>query len=167
MAIKIDLQHIKMMGIEREEENFNFRAYLKMHDLGSEEIDAIVHRIADEVVPQIDCTKCANCCKQIKPVLDKDDVSKFARGLNISVSEFKKKYLAASDEQPAQFEFNKLPCPFLKNDQCSNYEYRPKDCRSYPHLHKKDFVSRLFGVIDNYEICPIVFHAYEKLKTEL
>ena len=45
------------------------------------EIDAIVREIVAEVTSQIDCTKCANCCHQIRPVLDKDDVSKFALGL--------------------------------------------------------------------------------------
>jgi len=87
MATKIDLQHIKRMGIEREDENLSFRAFLKSHDLPSTEIDAIVHEITEEVVSQIDCTKCANCCKQIRPVLDKDDVSRFALGVNIPVSE--------------------------------------------------------------------------------
>jgi Fe-S-cluster containining protein len=71
------------------------------------------------------------------------------------------------DDPSGRFEFNKVPCPFLADNQCTNYAYRPENCRSYPHLHKKDFVSRLFGVIDNYEICPIVFHVVEQLKIEL
>jgi Fe-S-cluster containining protein len=167
MGITIDLEYIKEMAIEREEVNLEFRAYLKQHDMAPKEIDAIVHGIADRVSSQIDCTKCANCCKQIRPVLDKDDISNFALGLKIPVSEFQEQYLSRDEENSSKHRFNELPCPFLKNDQCSNYNYRPRDCRSYPHLYKKDFVSRLLGVVENYEVCPIVFNVYEQLKAEI
>ncbi len=103
----------------------------------------------------------------MSPVLDEDDISRFVLGLDISASEFQTKYLNAEDDTSSRFEFNAQPCPFLKNDQCSNYAHRPKNCQSYPHLHKKGFTTRLLGVIDNYEICPIVFHVYELLKAEL
>lgn len=167
MEIIIDLEYIKEIAKEKDEENWGFRAFLKQLDMAPREIDAVVHRIAEEVVSQIDCTKCANCCKQISPVLDKDDVSTFALGLKMPMSEFKEQYLIPDEEAPLNYRFKELPCPFLKNDRCSNYDYRPKDCRSYPHLHKKYFTSRLLGVIGNYEVCPIVFNTYEQLKTQL
>ena len=167
MGISIDLKYIKEMARERDEENWEFRSFLKQHDIAPKEIDAIVHRIADEVTSQIDCTKCANCCKQIRPLFDKADVSKFALGLKITMSEFQEQYLIQDEEDLSKQRFDELPCPFLKNDQCSNYNCRPKDCRSYPHLHKKDFASRLWGVVSNYEVCPIVFNVYEQLKIEL
>ncbi|MBW1737720.1 MAG: hypothetical protein JRJ69_09220 [Deltaproteobacteria bacterium] len=50
---------------------------------------------------------------------------------------------------------------------CSHYELRPEACRSFPHLHKEEFVSRLMGVIQNYAVCPIIFNVYERLKNEL
>ena len=167
MKITLDLKYIEKMAKERDEENWEFRAFLKQHEMASRELDAIVHRIAAEVTSQIDCTKCANCCQQIRPVLDKEDVSKFALGLKISRSEFQEQYLSQDDENVSKHIFNELPCPFLKNQRCSNYDFRPQDCRSYPHLHKKDFSSRLWGVVANYEICPIVFNVYEQLKIEL
>jgi len=34
-------------------------------------------------------------------------------------------------------------------------------------LHKKEFVFRLWGVVDNCSICPIVFNVYEHLKDKL
>ena len=49
------------MAKERDEENWEFRAFLKQYDMAPKEIDAIVHRITDEVTSQIDCIKCANC----------------------------------------------------------------------------------------------------------
>jgi uncharacterized protein len=167
MVIEIDLEYIKKMGAEREDENWEFRAFLKQQDLTRQEIDSIVHEITEGVSSEIDCTKCGNCCKQIRPVLDEEDISKFVLGLDMPVSEFKEQYLGAKDDHSSKFRLNELPCPFLENDQCANYEHRPKDCRSYPHLHKRGFVSRLWRVVDNYEICPIVFHVYEQLKAEL
>jgi Fe-S-cluster containining protein len=46
------------------------------------------------------------------------------------------------------------PCIFLRNRKCTIYHSRPFECRSYPHLHKKDFTFMLFGVLDNYSVCP-------------
>ena len=98
MAIQTDLKHIKGMGIKKEEENLNFRAFLKRHDMLPEEIDECVHEIANEISSKIDCTKCANCCKQIRPVLDEDDISRFALGLDIPISEFRQQYLSADED---------------------------------------------------------------------
>jgi len=67
-------------------------------------------------------------------------------------------------DEDGDLHFKLLPCPFLLDKKCSIYDSRPADCKSYPHLHKKDFLSRLFGVIDNYSNCPIVFNVYEELK---
>jgi hypothetical protein len=40
------------------------------------------------------------------------------------VSQFKKKSLKPHEEQ-GKFVFKKKPCPFLKNNLCSNYSHRP------------------------------------------
>ncbi|MFQ5707232.1 MAG: YkgJ family cysteine cluster protein [bacterium] len=167
MEIETDLKAIERMAEEKEKENWKFRGFLKQLDIEIEELDAIVHRINDEVIAQIDCTECGNCCKHVKPTLDKDDVSKFASGLKISIGEFREKYLIQDADDPSEYTFNALPCPFLENNMCLNYECRPKACASYPHLHKDEFVFRLWGVVNNYSICPIVFNVYERLKSEL
>ena len=85
----------------------------------------------------------------------------------VQFPKFRERYLREDEENPSHYIFKELPCPFLRNNKCSNYGYRPKDCKSYPHLHKKDFIFRLWGVVENYEICPIVFNVYEQLKIEL
>jgi Fe-S-cluster containining protein len=167
VEIIIDLKHIEEMAKEKEEENWAFRSFLKQHDMAGKELDALVHQITDEISSQIDCTKCANCCKQIRPVLDQDDISEFASGLKMAEPEFQEIYLSPHEEISAKQVFNGLPCPFLTDNRCSNYACRPKDCRSYPHLHKEGFVTRLWGVVENYAICPIVFNVYEQLKAEL
>jgi len=167
METTLDLQRIQKLAKERDDENWEFRAFLKGIDLPAKKLDALVRRIYAEVSAQIDCTQCANCCQKINPVLDQADVARFAQGLGLARAEFQAKYLRPDQDQPFKACFSALPCPFLKQKRCSNYDFRPEDCRSYPHLHKRDFGSRLWGVIENYEICPIVFNVYEQLKLEL
>ena len=167
MHIELDLDKIKLLGEKRSDDNFRFRSYLKNLEIEIDKLDKLVHIINDEVTSQIDCTQCANCCNTISPLLSLDDVSKFAKGINISSQELITTYCIKSESDIDKFSFNKVPCPFLKDNKCTNYEYRPEDCMDYPHLHKEHFVFRLWGAIDNYSICPIVFNVYEKLKEEL
>lgn len=165
--METDLEKIKLIGKKKEDENWKFRSYLKGLDIEEEELDKIVHDINDDVTSQIDCTKCANCCKVCDPVLDTDDIFKLSTSLRMTVDEFKTAYLIESEEEKDCYNFNKVPCPFLENNKCTIYADRPKVCESYPHLHKDEFWTRLMGVVQNYSVCPIVFNVYEKLKQEL
>ena len=165
--IETDLEKIHALARQKEEENWEFRSFLKgFCPLSPEEIDRLVHKLNREVSLLIDCTKCGNCCRKMKPVLNHSDIERFAKGLNISVAQFKEQYLVKCNEK-GKFWFKTESCPFLSNNRCSQYLLRPADCRSYPHLHKKDFVFRLINVIENYAICPIVFNVYERLKSKL
>ena len=166
MKLETDLNKIQKLSKKNDPENWNFRAFLKGYDATIEEMDSIVHELYQRIASAIDCTKCANCCKKVRPVLDQEDIQKCSEGVGISVSQFKMKYLIPHKEQ-GKLVFKEKPCPLLKNNLCSIYRHRPKDCKSFPHLHKKEFVFRLWGVVDNCSICPIVFNVYEQLKDEL
>jgi uncharacterized protein len=157
-----DLNKIEIIAKEKEDENWIFRSFLKFYD---EEIDSIVHEMYHVVSSKVDCTNCGNCCKKIQPILDTDDITKLSKPLNINIVDFTDSFL--KEDEDGNNVFKKQPCPFLENNKCTHYDSRPNACVSYPHLHKKGFVSRLFGVIDNYSICPIVFNVYELLKKEL
>jgi Fe-S-cluster containining protein len=163
----IDLPFIAQEALDKEEENVAFRSFLKNLDMPSSELDNIVHDIYDVVSSQIDCTKCANCCKLIQPLFSHKDISSFAAGLQVTPSIFADTHLVPSEDKPGKFEFNVQPCPFLTDNLCANYAARPRSCSSFPFLDKKDFRSRLWGVLFNYELCPIVYHVYEELKQEL
>ena len=165
MNIITDIKYIEQYAKEHDKENWKFRDFLKYRDF--ENLDDIVHNLYNEVSEKIDCTKCGNCCKTVRPVLDSEDISRFAFGLKIKINEFKSKYIIADKDIPDGEIFNKLPCPFLNDKLCSNYSHRPKNCELYPHLHNDDIVSRLWGIVDNYSVCPIVFNVYEQLKLEL
>jgi len=158
-----DLEKIKQSGEEREKENFDFRSWLKMQD--PKKIDKMVHRLNQIYSSKIDCTACGNCCIVIRPLVSNKDIKRITRYLNLSEDEFEKEYTEIDNEGDRLFK--NLPCRFLLNKRCSIYPYRPFECRSYPHLHKKDFTYRLFGVIENYSVCPIVFNVYEDLKLQL
>ena len=167
MHLETNLNKIKVLGEQKLKENYKFRTYVKNLDVEIEELDMYVHKINDQITRQIDCTECANCCKTISPVLDEEDVNKFARGLKIHPKELINNFCIRDDEEPDKYQFKNVPCPFLQDNKCSNYDYRPKDCQSYPHLQNDKVIFRLWGIIDNYSICPIVFNAFEILKADL
>ena len=159
-----DLTKIKKLAIEKENENWDFRSFLKGQSL--KKIDSIVEKLYQKISLEIDCKKCTNCCKEMQPVLDSEDIEKLTKSLDISATQFKTRFLK-KDTESKNYMFKKKPCPFLKSNLCSCYAFRPKDCVSYLHLHKKNFTCRLIGVIENYAICPIVFNVYECLKEEV
>jgi len=168
MKVETDLKKIKKTAEKKEDENWEFRSFLKGYDIEVEELDSIVHGLFEEVYREIDCTACGNCCREISPVLEQEDIERLSRGLGISPENFKERFLIKGDKDYSEgFIFRKKPCPFLKGNLCSHYELRPEACRSFPHLHKEEFVFRLIGVVENYDVCPIVFNVYEQLKTEL
>jgi Fe-S-cluster containining protein len=161
--METDLIKIKNLSKEREDENWSFRTFLKGYDIKN--LDTIVHKLFMQVSEAIDCTACGNCCKKIQPILKKKDINKLSKSLNITPDQFISKYV--NKDEDGERILNQLPCPFLKDNKCTQYDSRPIDCASYPHLHKKDFVFRLIGVVNNYSICPIVFNVYEGLKRKL
>ena len=165
--METNLYRIKKFSRKNEKENWKFRTFLKWCDLPEEKIDSIVHELFQEVSKKIDCKMCANCCKEALPLLDQTDINRFSEGLGISSLEFKEKYLVEAERESGKYTFNKKPCPFLKDNICSHYDLRPEDCRSFPHLHKKEFTSRLINVIENCSLCPIVYNVYELLKDEV
>ena len=166
MKLETDPKHVEQLAKEREDENWRFRSFLKGVDLDIEEIDAIVHRIYEAVSRQIDCRSCGNCCRKVLPTLSRTEVSRLASGLDLSEAELTRRYLQPAREKK-MFSFNATPCPLLSGNLCTAYAFRPDDCKSFPHLHKPEFVFRLMGIVEDCSICPIVFNVFEQLKDEL
>ena len=158
-----DLKKIEQLGKRNEDENLDFRAFLKGQD--PDEIDRRVHRLYKEISAQIDCSKCANCCKKQTPGLSQKEAEQISSHLNMALEDFRDQYVET--DWTGRMMLKDQPCVFLKDNACTISHIMPEDCRFYPYLHKDDFVSRLFGVIDNYSVCPIVFNVYEGLKEEL
>lgn len=163
--METDPGRIKELAERKLEKNLEFRAFLKNYNIRRGDLDSIVHRLYREVSQQIACTDCANCCREVAPGMGGEDIARLSKVLGISASEFQEKYLA--EGQYGGLIIKQKPCPFLKGNRCAYYKFRPEDCRSYPHLHIKDISFRLFKVVSNCYICPIVYNVYERLKEEL
>lgn len=157
------ITEIERLAKERENENLNFRTYLKGKD--SNYIDHLVKELNRYFTEEIDCTKCGNCCTKLKPILAESDIDRLVKVNKMSRTKFKKEYVEMDKE--GDMLFKNLPCSFYKNKKCTIYNYRPSDCQEYPHLHKPEFTSRLFGILENYAVCPIVFNVVEALKERL
>ena len=148
MQLEKNLVSIKEIAKQKKNENASFHNFLKEQD--SDKIDAIVHRLNDEITPRIDCLECGNCCHSLRPIATKEEMSKFVEDKNIE--EFK--YLMS------------FSCKHIEDKKCAVYLDRPEECRLYPYLDRNEFTSRVIGVLQNYEICPIVFNVFERLKIE-
>jgi Fe-S-cluster containining protein len=158
-----DLNVIKEQCKRKENLNWRFRSYLKTQD--DEKIDELVRPIYQNVTKNINCLECGNCCRHLRPVLAENDIRRLKTIQGWNNDEFVNNILEVDEDKDLRLKGS--PCVFLKDNACKIYSYRPNDCRSYPHLHKKYFTSRLFFVIENLEICPIVYNIFEELKENM
>ena len=161
-----DLVQIRTQATAKEDENYKFRQFLKSRcRLGPEQVDEHVFAATRRVWAGIDCTQCANCCKQVQPTFSEEEVDRLARHLEMSREHFIERYLVRSEPgHDNPWMTRATPCPFLKENRCSVYEDRPADCSGYPYLYKEDFVSRSLGMIGRTFTCPIVYGVMEELK---
>ena len=158
---------IQRYARHNEAEDYRFREFLKTRlNMTVEATDAIVKETTDHVWQQIDCTKCANCCRTLEVVVDNNDVDRLARRLGVTPAQFARRYVAVADDRTKHLATS--PCVFLGDDnRCTVYEDRPQACRDFPYLHDKHFVSRSLMMIANTSVCPIVFNVWQSLKEKL
>jgi uncharacterized protein len=161
-----DLGKLRQMAEARADENYRFRDFLKHRTrLSSKEVDNLVFETEEKVWKMIDCTTCANCCREVSPTLSESDVERLALHFGMSNSEFASKYLnRAESTADNPWIMRERPCPFLKDNRCSVYDHRPANCRDYPYLHKPDFTERTLIMIGRISECPAVFEVWEQLK---
>jgi uncharacterized protein len=155
--IEIDLSRIQQLSQEHNDENWEYRSWLKQY--APEDIDRLVKTLSQKYFSLIDCTQCANCCRSLQVEFKKSELHAIAKTLGQSIEAFQKQFMSEGKVNP--------PCPMLNGKLCSIYENRPDVCRSFPHLEQPEFTSRLIGVIDNVAVCPIAFNAFEELKAKL
>jgi len=164
-----DLVQIRQQAEKKEDENLKFRRFLKAKcNLEQEEIDARVFAATRRVWAGIDCTKCANCCREVHPGFSEEEVDRLARRLAMTRQQFVEAYLERSEpHSDTPWTTRTTPCPFLKDNLCSVYEDRPADCSGYPYLYEPEFVSRTLAMIERTFTCPIVYEVLEELKKSL
>jgi Fe-S-cluster containining protein len=163
MHIETNLSKIKHLASLREDENLRFRAFLKGKD--GDKVDTVVHHLHKEITAQIDCTLCGNCCCRLKPELYEKDITKLSQIEGVTPENYFENY-CEKDEYGDTY-LKTIPCRYLNGKKCSIYENRPEECRHFPYTDKERFISRLFGMLNFYEFCPIVYNLMEQLKIEM
>ncbi len=82
--------------------------------------------------------KCFNeCCKNLSLALTPYDVLRMARGLKITTKEFLERYTSAhvgfaTGLPVVVLKMVDEKCPFVTENGCSTYAFRPTSCRLYP-----------------------------------
>ncbi len=158
-----DLTELKRVASGRDEENDQFRSWLKdKDDAGT---DALVHTITDKVSTAVNCTECGNCCKNLIIEVSPSDLLKTSASMALAPEEFIEKYIETSAK--GTYFINTIPCHFLANKKCTIYENRFTECSDFPHLTKPGFRPRLLGTLLHFETCPIIYNVIEEVKTTM
>lgn len=154
-------------ALEEKQEKTAFRTFLENSDMPSSEIDRIVVETYDAFAGVVDCAECANRCILDQPALTQQDIARFTEGLQLSPAEFAETHLIPCNGEPGKYRFKVQPCPFFTSHLCTNFAARPCDCCSSANLNGDDSSAPVWPIIFNYELCPVVYLVYEKLKQEL
>ena len=76
----------------KENENYRFRTYLKMH-ADALKLDEQFRELHEELFDKYDCSQCRNCCKMYCGLIPQDDIEKVAGQFSISGEDFINRYL--------------------------------------------------------------------------
>jgi Fe-S-cluster containining protein len=110
---------------------------------------------------ETDCLACANCCKTMTPTFTDKDVKRISAHLDMTEEAFRKKWL--KKDRSGDWVNTKQPCQFLnlKDNKCSIYEVRPKDCSGFPHHTRRHMVDYIHVFKQNIEYCPATYRLVE------
>lgn len=167
-----DLDRVAALADARREDTRAFAHYVELmwdrEGRTDGELDALVEAIAAGVIPRIDCTACANCCRSVPVGLVPGDVPPLAAALGLPEQEVIACYVdrRAGARQGEWGILRGAPCPLLDGGRCSVYAYRPGSCRAYPAF-TPDFRYLLLPIARGAGLCPIIFNVIERLKHRL
>jgi uncharacterized protein len=174
---RVDPTNVRTFAEQTQDANLGLRQYLKQQDhLSDEQVDQLVREITDRVWASIDCTTCANCCKELQIGLTDAEAQRLAGHLGLTTEAFCQQFLEAIEDQgdppeegeaDIRWHVRGKPCAFLKDDRCMVYDDRPRQCCKYPYLHEPDFSSRTLAMVERTFTCPIVYRVFEELRAEL
>jgi uncharacterized protein len=157
----MSLEEFNKKAQSQKKENERFFKTLKQKP--KKNLDAIFHKIHDEVFKKTDCLTCANCCKTTSPIFYQRDIERAAKAVDLKPGVFIQKYLFMDEE--GDFVLQQAPCQFLNADNyCSIYENRPAACREYPHTNRKKMQQILDITYRNTLVCPAVLEIVDEVK---
>lgn len=152
----------------KEHDDDNYRFLRKLKQRGSfKKVDRIALELHEEAFRIVDCTKCANCCRTLRPVFSDEDIDRVAGQLGMTRDGFIATYLE-EDEDWGYYRTKMSPCLFLGQDnRCTIYEVRPEKCQGYPFTDKPDFLFSSINHANNSVVCPAVFYLVEQMKRRM
>lgn len=160
----VDIEKYHQLALQKQKEHKKFLASLKKK--APKNLDLIAKEIHDEVFREIDCTQCANCCKDLGPDLTEADITRMAKLFRMKLSTFEQTYLRVDEDGDKVFQ--SMPCPFLGPDNlCDVYDARPKACAAFPHTDRKRIYQINHLTIKNTLICPAAYEFVERLQRRL
>jgi Fe-S-cluster containining protein len=126
-------------------------------------LDVYAEQVDREVWAETNCLACSNCCRNMTPTFNFQDLKRISAHFRMSIKDFKEKWLYLNKE--GEWMNRNQPCQFLdrKTNMCSIYEIRPLDCASFPHLTKKKMVDYMHVHKQNIQYCPATYKMVEKL----
>src|ERR1700730_12099510 len=95
---------------EHDDENFRFLRSLKQRS--GKKVDRIALELHQEAFGIVDCTKCANCCRTLRPVFTDEDIARNVGHLGKARDELIAAHLEW-DEEERRHRTKTTPCPFL------------------------------------------------------
>ena len=141
------------------------QAFKKIKKKKTRNLDDQFHDLHDEVFEQIDCLKCANCCKTTSPIFRDVDVTRISKKFKMDTRDFENQYLRRDED--GDLVLKSSPCTFLNEDNtCFIYDVRPQACREYPHTDRKRMHQILDLTLKNTLICPAVSRISLKIMSQ-
>jgi len=104
--IEIDLSKIQQLSHERDEENWEFRSWLKQY--APDDIDVLVNGLSRKYFALVDCTQCGNCCPSLHVEFKKSELYAIAKTLGQSIETFQRKSMSEGQVNP--------PCPVRRSE---------------------------------------------------
>lgn len=155
--ITITLQNWQKVSGEHQKKYKNFLAKADKN-----KVLKVLPELHRQAFEQIDCLKCAHCCKRYSPRFKTPDIKRISRLTGMKEGPFIEKYLRLDEE--GDYVLQTVPCAFLGEDnRCSIYEDRPSDCRRFPYTDEDVVLKRAVLTQKNSTFCPIVVSVLEGL----
>lgn len=135
----------------------------KLDEVVPEDFSRLARELDRSVWAEIDCTRCAHCCKTMTPTYKHQDIKRIAAHLNMNPKDFVSQWLE-KEAEGGEWVNRQQPCPFLQDNRCSIYEVRPADCAAFPHHHRRPLDAYNETLIQNLDKCPASLDLVQKLE---
>jgi hypothetical protein len=156
---------VKFQARKKQDENYKFRTYLKIH-ADPDELDQQFIRLHKELFAEYDCSRCRNCCKMYSGSIPEADINQDAEYLGLTTNQFITQFLDKGSYD-SNYVTKHAPCDFLQSDgNCKLGDCKPDSCKKYPYTDQPDRIGSLLSILESVGICPVVFEIYERLKKE-